>query len=153
MKKTSINAKSIILCLISSLWFIIGVVSQRNLPSGPVNSSQSCKHALTTLIIDMVLLFHWWLYILNENLPYDSFSALYSNLYFLIIPGDTDVVPGGNLYFSCKAGGDPPPRLFWRKDGVTLDLENRSSGSNKRERRLVDGSSRLHIYQVPVENE
>ena len=73
-----------------------------------------------------------------------------SNLYFLVIPGDTDVVPGGNLHFSCKAGGDPPPRLFWRKDGRTLDLENRSSSSNIRERRLVDGSSRLHIYQVLV---
>ena len=81
---------------------------------------------------------------------YNPVSALYSNLYFLIIPGDTDVVPGGNLYFPCKAGGDPPPRIFWRKDGVTLDLENRSSAINMRERRLVDGSSRLHIYQVLV---
>ena len=79
-----------------------------------------------------------------------NFPALYSNLFFLTIPGDTDVVPGGNLYFSCKAGGDPPPRLFWRKDGVTLDLRNRGPETNKRERRLVDGSSRLHIYQVPL---
>ena len=81
---------------------------------------------------------------------FHSFSALYSNIYFLILPGDTDVVPGGNLYFTCKAGGDPPPRLFWRKNGVTLDLDNRRSGSTMRERRLVDGSSRLHIYQVKI---
>ena len=57
-------------------------------------------------------------------------------------------MPGGNLYFSCKAGGDPPPRIFWRKNGEALDLDNRIPGENKRERRLVDGSSRLHIYQV-----
>ena len=61
-------------------------------------------------------------------------------------------MPGGNLYFSCKAGGDPPPRLFWRKDGVTLNLQDRGAESNKRERRLVDGSSRLHIYQVSLKH-
>ena len=78
-----------------------------------------------------------------------------TNPYFLQIPGDTDVGPGGSIYFSCKAGGDPPPRIFWRKGGVALELDGQSSGQrnvgrNIRDRRLADGSSRLHVFQVRI---